>query len=83
MADDIAAECVVVATQEAHRGCELLVREGEADRRIADVRMHLAALGEGLALDPGDNVAAVFVDAEPPRRGVETGALQMDENVPR
>jgi hypothetical protein len=43
--------------------------------------MHPAAVGEGFAVDPAENVAAVLVDAEPPRRGVEAGAFQMQENV--
>ena len=44
-------------------------------------RMHSAAVGEGLAVDPAEDVAALLVDAEPPRRSVETGALQMQEDV--
>jgi hypothetical protein len=43
--------------------------------------MHSAAVGEGLAVDPADDVATLFVDAELPRRSVETGALQMQEHV--
>jgi hypothetical protein len=39
--------------------------------------MHPAALGEGLAIDPAQTVAALLVNAEPPRRGIKTGSFQM------
>jgi hypothetical protein len=43
--------------------------------------MHLVALGEGLAVDPAENVAALLVEAKPARRGVETGALEVHKHV--
>jgi hypothetical protein len=43
--------------------------------------MHAAALGEGLAVDPDENVATLLVDAEPPRRSIEASPFQVQKNV--
>jgi hypothetical protein len=43
--------------------------------------VHLPALGERLALDPAQDLAAVVVGAQPPRGGVEARALQVEQDV--
>lgn len=69
-------ERVVVEAQQPEDGRELLVRGRDADR-VADVRMHLAALGARLAVNPAEDVSTLLVDAEPARRGAEADPLEV------
>jgi hypothetical protein len=75
VADHVVTEGVVVATEQTHNGSDLVIGEGDAPRWITDVRVHLPALHEGLAVDPAEDVSPVVVDAKPARRGIETSAL--------
>jgi hypothetical protein len=43
--------------------------------------MHPAAVGERLALDPAQDLAAFVVYSEPAGRGVESDALQVEEKI--
>jgi hypothetical protein len=43
--------------------------------------MHPAAVGERLALDPAQDLAAFVVDSEPPGSGVEADRVQMNQEV--
>jgi hypothetical protein len=45
--------------------------------------MHPPALGEGLALDPAEDLTPLLVHAEPARRRVETGAFEVAEGLTR
>jgi hypothetical protein len=44
--------------------------------------MHPPARDESLALDPAEDLATLFVHAEPAWRGVEARALQPEEDIP-
>jgi aspartyl aminopeptidase len=72
---------VVIATEQSHDGCDLLVGERDTAWLITDIRVHLAAFSEGLAVDPAQNVTAMVVVAEPAGRRIETCALEMHEYV--
>jgi hypothetical protein len=79
--DVVVPERVVVATQQTHRGSNLFVRESDTHWRVADLRMHLAAVDEGLAFDPAEDVAPLIVHAQPTRGSIEGDSLEVEENV--
>src|SRR3954469_9332227 len=39
-------------------------------------------LSESLAIDPGENAASLFVEAEPTRRRLEAGTFELHQHVP-
>jgi hypothetical protein len=42
--------------------------------------VHPAPVGERLALDPAEDVATLLIHADPARRGVEAGALELEQD---
>jgi hypothetical protein len=43
--------------------------------------VHLAAVGERLALDPAEDVAPLIVHAQPARGSIEADSLEVEKNV--
>ena len=81
VADRVIDQHVVEATQEVKDRAELVVVERHAQRRVADIGMQAAALGERLALDPGEDFAALLIRTQPARRAVESGSRETEKDV--
>jgi hypothetical protein len=79
--DHLGTEGVVVPAQQLHCTGHLFIRKRHAVWGIANVRMHLTAVGERLAVDPGEDVAALVVDAEPARRFLKADLLEVEQDL--